>query len=223
MNFKKGIMYVFISNIINLIINLFTGFVLPKLLSIESYANIKLFQLYITYIGILHLGFADGMYLKNGGKSIKEINSKEILNEFKTFKIFQFVITIIAVTISIVFKNKILLFCSIVILPINVGNYIRNLYQAIGEFKRYSKFTNINTILSRFESILSFDIKSIIKRQIEGIMISLVITVNHKYLFFKTGLILLLAIIIPVIIILRGVFILPIRLNGDDIRLGIFI
>ena len=137
----------FIANIINLIISLFTGFVLPKLLSIESYANIKLFQLYITYIGILHLGFADGMYLKNGGKSIKEINSKEILNEFKTFKIFQFVITIIAVTISIVFKNKILLFCSIVILPINVGNYIRNLYQAIGEFKRYSKFTNINTCL----------------------------------------------------------------------------
>ena len=83
--------------------------------------------------------------------------------------------------------------------------------------------SNINTILSRLESILSFDIKSIIKRQIEGIMISLVITVNHKYLFFKTGLILLLAIIIPVIIILRGVFILPIRLNGDDIRLGIFI
>lgn len=54
-------------------------------------------------------------------------------------------------------------------------------------------------------------------------MIILVITVNHKYLFFKTGLILLLAIIIPVIIILRGVFILPIRLNRDDIRLGIFI
>ncbi len=145
MSFKKGIIYVFIANIINLIISLFTGFVLPKLLSIESYANIKLFQLYITYIGILHLGFADGMYLKNGGKNITEINSKEVLEEFKTFKIFQFIITIIAVTISTVLKNKILLFCSIVILPINVGNYIRNLYQAIGEFKRYSKFTNINT------------------------------------------------------------------------------
>lgn len=147
MSFKKGIIYVFIANIINLIISLFTGFVLPKLLSIESYANIKLFQLYITYIGILHFGFADGMYLKSGGKSIYNINEKEILDEFKTFKIFQFIITVIAVTISIVFKNKILLFCSIVILPINVGNYIRNLYQAIGEFKRYSKFTNINTCL----------------------------------------------------------------------------
>lgn len=147
MNFKKGMMYVFIANVINLIISLFTGFVLPKLLSIDSYANIKLFQLYITYIGILHFGFADGMYLKNGGKSIDNVNRKEILDEFKTFKIFQFVINIIAIIVSILLKNEMLLFCSIVILPINIGNYIRNLYQAIGEFKRYSRFTNINTLL----------------------------------------------------------------------------
>ena len=64
MSLKKGMLNVFIANIINLIISLFTGFVLPKLLSVESYANIKLFQLYITYIGILHFGVADGMYLK---------------------------------------------------------------------------------------------------------------------------------------------------------------
>lgn len=147
MNFKKGMMYVLIANVINLIISLFTGFVLPKLLSIDSYANIKLFQLYITYIGILHFGFADGMYLKNGGKSIDNVNRKEILDEFKTFKIFQFVINIIAIIVSILLKNEMLLFCSIVILPINIGNYIRNLYQAIGEFKRYSRFTNINTLL----------------------------------------------------------------------------
>lgn len=147
MSLKKGMMYVFIANVINLIISLFTGFVLPKLLSIDSYANIKLFQLYITYIGILHFGFADGMYLKNGGKSINNVNRKEILDEFKTFKIFQFVINIIAIIVSILLKNETLLFCSIVILPINISNYIRNLYQAIGEFKRYSRFTNINTLL----------------------------------------------------------------------------
>lgn len=147
MSIKKGMLNVFVANVINLIINLFTGFVLPKLLSVESYANIRLFQLYITYIGILHLGFADGMYLKYGGKNIKEIDNKEILSEFKTFKIFQFIVTIIALLVSILLKNYMLIFCSIVILPINVGNYLRNLYQAIGEFKKYSTFTNINTLL----------------------------------------------------------------------------
>ena len=147
MNVKKGTMYVFIANLINMIINLFTGFVLPKLLSVESYANIKLFQLYITYIGVVSLGFADGMYLKYGGKEIKKIDHKEVLSEYKTYKIFQSLVTVFFIIIALVYKNEMLLFCSIVILPINNAGYIRNLYQAIGEFKRYSRFTNINTFL----------------------------------------------------------------------------
>ena len=144
---KKGIFYVLIANIINLIISLFTGFVLPKYLSIETYSNIKLFQLYITYTGIIHFGFSDGMYLRNGGKTLETINKKEILDEFYTFKIFQSVMTIIAVAISFILKNEILILCSIVILPINVSNYIRNLYNSIGLFKKYSRYTNINTIM----------------------------------------------------------------------------
>ena len=147
MSIKKGIVYVFIANVINLIISLFTGFVLPKILSIETYSSIKLFQLYVTYIGILHLGFADGMYLRIGGKKLENLNKEEVQQEFRTFKIFQLLVTILAIIISIILKNEMLLFCSIVILPINVGNYIRQVYQAIGLFKKYSNFTNINTLL----------------------------------------------------------------------------
>lgn len=147
MRLKKGILYVFAANLINLLISLTTGFVLPKLLSIESYANIKLFQLYITYVGIVSLGFADGMYLRLGGKNIETLDKKEILDELKTFKIFQVVMSSIAIIISIIIKNEILLLCSIVIVPINIANYLRQVYQAIGQFDKYSKFTNINTIL----------------------------------------------------------------------------
>ena len=154
MNFKKGIIYVFGANLLNLIISLFSGFVLPKYLSIETYSEIKLFQLYITYIGILHLGFSDGMYLYHGGKNLKNINFKEVLDEFKTFKLFQIIISIIAIIISIIIGNKILLLCSLVILPINIGNYLRNLYSSIGEFEKYSKFTNVNTLLIFFINIL---------------------------------------------------------------------
>lgn len=154
MSLKKGAMYVFIANVINLIISLFTGFVLPKYLSIETYSSIKLFQLYITYIGILHLGFSDGMYLKYGGKTVDEVDKKEVLAEFKTFKIFQLIVAILATIVSIIIKNEILLFCSLVILPINVANYIRSLYQATGQFKKYSRFTNINTLLIFFINVI---------------------------------------------------------------------
>lgn len=161
MSFKKGAMYVFFANIINLMISLFTGFVLPKYLSVETYADIKLFQLYITYVGILHLGFSDGMYLRHGGKNIKEIEKKDILSEFKTFKLFQVIVAIIAVAISLIMHKKILLCCSLVIFPINVANYLKSLYQSVGEFKRYSRFTYLNTMLIFIINvILLFIIKS---------------------------------------------------------------
>lgn len=147
MGIKRGMAYVFISNIISLIISLFSGFVLPKMLSIDTYASIKLFQLYITYITVLHLGFSDGMYLRIGGKQLDKIDKKQMLEEFKTFKIFQAFVAIIAIVISIIIKNEILLFCSLVIIPINIGDYLRQVYQATGLFKKYSIFMNINTLL----------------------------------------------------------------------------
>ena len=147
MSFKKGIVYVCIANFINIFISLFTGFLLPKFLSVDTYANIKLFQMYVTYIGILHFGFSDGMYIKYGGKDLDILNKDELNDEFNTFKLFQMMVSIICILVSIILKNTILFFCFLVILPINIGNYIRNLYQATGRFDRYSKYMNINTIM----------------------------------------------------------------------------
>ena len=134
LKFKKGFLYVFTANFLNLLIGIITGFILPKLLSIESYSDIKLFQLYITYVGILHLGFSDGMYLKYGGKEIEASQNENILSEFKTFKIFQIIVTISAVIVTLFLKKYVLFFCALSILPVNIGNYLRQLYQAVGKF-----------------------------------------------------------------------------------------
>ncbi len=147
MNFKKGLAYVFFATGIGFLINLVTNFVLPRFLSIETYADIKLYQLYITYVGILHLGFSDGMYLRLGGKRIKELDKEELISEFKTFKIFQLIVDIIAVLISIVLNDKVLLLVALSILPVNVINYLRNLYQATGIYDLYSKFTTTNNVM----------------------------------------------------------------------------
>lgn len=161
MNFKKGIVYIFVANVINLLVSLFAGFVLPKMLSVETFSDIKLFQLYITYLGILHLGFSDGMYLRHGGKTAETVDKKDVNAEFKTFKIFQVVISVLAIVAALIIQNQILLFCALVILPVNVGNYLRSLYQATGEFKKYSRFTNISTLLIFvINVILLFIVKS---------------------------------------------------------------
>ena len=65
---KKGLIYVFLANLFSLFCSLITGFVLPKFLNVDTYGNIKLFQLYVTYSSLLNLGYAEGMYLNSSFK-----------------------------------------------------------------------------------------------------------------------------------------------------------
>lgn len=86
---KKGIFYVFLANVINLIFNLITNFVLPKKLSIGSYADIKTYQLYVSYAGLFHFGFVDGMYIKYGGKNINSIDKRDLKINLNTLRLFK--------------------------------------------------------------------------------------------------------------------------------------
>lgn len=151
---KKGLAYVFIANFINLGFNLITNFVLPKELSVESYATIKTFQLYVSYAGLFHFGFVDGMYLKYGGKNIKELRREDLGTNLSTLRLFEIVVTIVCAIIAIISKQEVLVFFSLSILPLNLANYFKQLYQATGEFSLYGKIMNANTILIFFANMI---------------------------------------------------------------------
>lgn len=70
---KRGMLSVLIANIINLCFSLLSSFMLPKWLSVDTYALVKTFQLYASYAGLLHFGYVDGIYLKYGGKDIDTV------------------------------------------------------------------------------------------------------------------------------------------------------
>lgn len=143
---KKGIAAIFSANVINLAFNLLTNFLLPKYLSVESYASIKTFQLYTTYIGIFALGCADGMYLRYGGKQLASIETRELKTGISSFRLFMFAESLILIPLSFVVKDKIIIAFAMTILSVNMANYYKNLYQSVGEFKRYSHILNWTTI-----------------------------------------------------------------------------
>lgn len=135
---KKEVTIVFAANIVNMIFSVITSFILPKYLSIESYGYYKIFQLYINYLGIAHLGFVDGIYLRYGGKNIREIDSDEILSSSATIRNMQILFTLIVVVSSIAFKNQIVVLFALSCVPVNMVSFYKNLFQATGEFKDYS-------------------------------------------------------------------------------------
>ncbi len=145
---KKGIIIVFWANFINLAMGLIKGFILPKYISVESYAYLQSYLLYVSLVGFLHFGYLDGIYLKYGGKKFEDIGEIELnITRINTI-IIQIIITIIAIIISILSKNIIFMLFSISILPLNMITLYKNIFQATGLFKNYSKILNINTILS---------------------------------------------------------------------------
>lgn len=96
---KKGIFQILIANIFNLIIGIVLSFMVPKFLSVDSYAMYKMYALYVTYAGFFHFGYADGMYLKYGGKRIDKINRDDLAKNYKNFF---YIISIVAILFLIV-------------------------------------------------------------------------------------------------------------------------
>lgn len=144
----RGMAVVLIANIVNLIFNLLTNLIVPKHLSIESYAAIKTYQLYMSYIGIIHLGYNDGMYLRYGGKDIHLLEKKEAAKEISILRIYLFVVMLLGVILAAILKNDILIMVLLAMLPTNLLSYFQFLYQACGEFKAYGKILNIVAVIT---------------------------------------------------------------------------
>ena len=78
-----------------------------------------------------------------------------------TLRIFQVVVTVICIGVSVALKDAVLLMASIVIFPMNLKAYYQSLYQAIGEFGIYSKIMNTVTGVTFFiNAILVFFFKT---------------------------------------------------------------
>lgn len=160
-NLKKGIVLVFIANLINLIISLMNGFILPKYLSVETYASIKTYHLYANYIGVLALGYADGLYLKYGGVKMRNIPNDEINISRTNLLLFQGIMTIIVALIGWLVNDTVLIITALTVIPVNVAAAFKNILQATGEFKSYSRIMNYSSILTFVATmILLFGIRT---------------------------------------------------------------
>jgi O-antigen/teichoic acid export membrane protein len=64
------------------VINALLVFVIPRLVSVEDYGYWRLFALYAGYVGLAHLGFADGALLRWAGRPFAEFHH-ELLPSLK--------------------------------------------------------------------------------------------------------------------------------------------
>ncbi|MDZ4956761.1 capsular biosynthesis protein [Clostridium perfringens] len=154
MSLKSNILRIFSANFLTMISGVIIGFVVPAVLSVDSYAYLKTYTFYLSYIGLLHFGFIDGMYIKYGGKDLEVLDKQEFKLEHRVFIIIQIIITILFITISF-YKNDIIIFLfSLSIIPINTLSFYQLFYQSIGEFKKYSNISYVYTLIYLMTNVL---------------------------------------------------------------------
>lgn len=72
----KNFSYTFAANLFQLIISSMVVLVIPRYFGVKDYSFWQLYLLYFSYVGMLQIGWCDGVYLRHGGKHYHELNKK---------------------------------------------------------------------------------------------------------------------------------------------------
>lgn len=147
----RNIINVSLSNILSLFSGVLVGFLVPKMLSMEGYANYKIYTLYLTYLPILSLGFCDGLYLKYSGLDKKELDKSIIHAYLKKYYIQLGILCGIACLLVIFWvpvDYKMISIClAIAILTSQITCVHQNISLLTSSFNEYSVRVITNAIL----------------------------------------------------------------------------
>ena len=154
----KNIIIVAVSNIFTLISGILVGFLLPKIMTKADYGFYKTFTLYIGYVGLLHFGFIDGIYLLFAGIKYNELNKEKFRTYTRFLLFFQLIISLIVVLFSIPFiRNElgiIFFFIGINIVLASMTSYYQFISQITSRFKELSILNTIRAILNSIAIII---------------------------------------------------------------------
>lgn len=140
----KNISYSFSANLISLLISAFMVMFVPKLLSVNDYGLWQLFLFYYSYLGFLHFGWEDGIYLRYAGKKFEELNRKTFAGQFYCIILLQIVLATVISNFGKVFvenpDKSLALVCAIWLAPfVNFNNLCNFIMQITNRIKEYAK------------------------------------------------------------------------------------
>lgn len=140
------------SNILKLLAGVLVSFLLPKIIGVTDYGYFKTFTLYASYVGLFHFGFADGIYLKYGGKNYDELDK----SSFRFYTVFliglELLISVIGAIIALFALSgelKFIFVClAVYLVTENITNHYRIISQITGRFNELSLRTVLQSIFT---------------------------------------------------------------------------
>lgn len=183
--FIKNFSYTITSNFLSLLISTLIILIVPKIIGVEEYGYWQLYLFYSSYVGFLHLGWNDGIYLRYGGIEYNKLDKRTLNNQFYMLVIFQILILIAGFLLlnqldidpnrNIIFKLT--LICMVLV---NVGIMLQYILQCTNRIKEFA-LLNISdrfmyvVLLILFMLLGVRDFKIMIYADLAGKLLSLLI------------------------------------------------
>lgn len=82
-NFIKDSCWTVGAQAVSLLSSIIVSFILPKFITIEQFGYWQYFLLLASYVGIMHFGYGDGLYLKVGGEYWHSLNKDKWMPELQ--------------------------------------------------------------------------------------------------------------------------------------------
>lgn len=158
--FVKNIINLMISNLISLMISVLSSFITPVILGHDGYGYYKIFSLYTTYVPLLHIGFIDGILIRNAGKRLEDISFKK----FRTYTLFllifelflSIVMSIFACLINIPQINReIIIAIAIYSFLLNALTYFQFFSKCIMRFSELASIARLQSFINLFFLLLA--------------------------------------------------------------------
>jgi len=146
----KNISYTFSSNILNVLVSILVILVIPKFIGVYEYGLWQLFIFYFGYVGVLHLGWADGLFLRRGGQKVEDINIGSIMAETILFISYNIILGLSIYIYGLCFSTGdsfIIETLGIAVIVANIRTWITMILQSVGDFKGYAVNLSVQSIV----------------------------------------------------------------------------
>lgn len=150
---------VFITNLLLLVSNFLLSMLYTRVFAYSDYAFYQTFQLYLQFVGVLHLGYSSGLYLKYGGKEERILLENDFHKEISFLLILLIVESSIILFVAMSAKNIIFFLIGVMVLPINIIATFSSVLQAVNQFKIYTRINNIIVVLNFIIIVLFYLVK----------------------------------------------------------------
>lgn len=149
--FFKETSFAVVSQSLSMAVGFALSIILPKFISVESYGYWQLFILYTGYVGFLHFGFIDGLYLKIGGEKFDNLDKNKLYPSMALMIILQVIIAIIVIGTSCFVahpvKRVLFAFLGLYVFVDNTYKLMSFILMATGRINFYSKTVVIDKVL----------------------------------------------------------------------------